>query len=393
MRNEKKKNHPSLNKLCYFKAGNVVDELRNSLSTSKEITGGPDYYVYSTTTTLNNKTKILYLSFGETKTSISANNRLARTIKTTKIRKYTGFHILELIALILKFKPTHILCVKRSWLHLIYIVSRFVGASFTISVHTDISPKNKINKVIMNHLFKRADSVVCHGPFLRAQTLRITSNTSKIIEYNASCKDLVALNQPLPVVADNIKNKKVISFVGRVEIRKGVHDLYEACKDLLTKNEGLVLCFAGKGPECERLANRAHRDGLIYKVIVLNQLSRAQIANLFKKTWLAVTPTKSQFPEGRCMAAMEALSMNIPVIAPNFGPFPYLVKNEVNGFLYRPDSVNELKNKIIMALEPETHNKLVQGTQNDSETLMKTNLSYGEAVLNVLHHQHSALQK
>jgi glycosyltransferase involved in cell wall biosynthesis len=51
------------------------------------------------------------------------------------------------------------------------------------------------------------------------------------------------------------------------------------------------------------------------------------------------------------MAAMEGLVMGLPVVAPNYGPFPYLVENLVNGILYEPDSVESLKDSILMCLE------------------------------------------
>ena len=322
-----KEGDTTFSKLCYFKSGNVVNELLNTLSTSKEITGGPNYYIYSTKNTLSDKAKILYLSFGEGSISKSAGNCTAKTIKATKFHKYSGLHVLKLAVQILRFKPNHVICAKRRWLHIIYLVSKIVGASFTISVHTDISAKNKFDNAVIYHLLKLSDSVICHGPYLRSQVNRITHNDSKIIEYNASCKDLIGLSSSLPVNADKIRNKKIIAFVGRVETRKGVHDLYEACKKLLRDNDDLVLCFAGGGQECAALIERSRADGFDKQVIVLNQLNRAQIANLLRQS--PVTPTKSNFPEGRCMAAMEALAMGVPVIVPDFGPFPFLVKNGV----------------------------------------------------------------
>ena len=51
------------------------------------------------------------------------------------------------------------------------------------------------------------------------------------------------------------------------------------------------------------------------------------------------------------MSVMEGLVMGLPVIAPNFGPFPYLVKDRVNGLLYVPDSVEQLGRTIDLLLD------------------------------------------
>ena len=62
---------------------------------------------------------------------------------------------------------------------------------------------------------------------------------------------------------------------------------------------------------------------------------------------MVVTPTQSQFPEGRCMATMEGLVMGVPVIAPNFGPFPFLVKHGENGLLFEPDSSHDIQDEFV----------------------------------------------
>jgi glycosyltransferase involved in cell wall biosynthesis len=42
------------------------------------------------------------------------------------------------------------------------------------------------------------------------------------------------------------------------------------------------------------------------------------------------------------MAALEALALGVPVIAPNFGAFPYAIKDGFNGLLFEPGSVDAL---------------------------------------------------
>ena len=64
-----------------------------------------------------------------------------------------------------------------------------------------------------------------------------------------------------------------------------------------------------------------------------------------------------------------------------------------NGFLFQPDSVKELKNKITAALETSTHKKLTQGAQKESKALLNTSLSYGEAAINALYRKNNARKK
>jgi glycosyltransferase involved in cell wall biosynthesis len=84
-----------------------------------------------------------------------------------------------------------------------------------------------------------------------------------------------------------------------------------------------------------------------------------------------VTPTQAIFPEGRCMSAMESLLVGTPVIAPDFGAFPYLVKHETNGLLYQPDSVSALTQAMAaIASDPDLMARLRIGAKQSGETLM-----------------------
>ena len=68
-----KPNHLKYNKhrICYVKSGDVVSELSHVLSQSDTISGGPNYYVYSTKTLLEKKFNLLYLSLGQSKKFLS----------------------------------------------------------------------------------------------------------------------------------------------------------------------------------------------------------------------------------------------------------------------------------------------------------------------------------
>jgi glycosyltransferase involved in cell wall biosynthesis len=81
------------------------------------------------------------------------------------------------------------------------------------------------------------------------------------------------------------------------------------------------------------------------------------------------------------MSAMEGLVMGIPVIAPRFGPFPYLVEDGINGFLYETDSIEDMKKKINNTFEDkDVYKKLRHGAQITSKKLRHPLLTFGEAV-------------
>src|SRR5207245_2045471 len=85
---------------------------------------------------------------------------------------------------------------------------------------------------------------------------------------------------------------------------------------------------------------------------------------------VVVTPTQTVFAEGRCMSAVEALYCGTPVIAPDFGPFPFLVKHGQNGLLYQPDSIPDLRAKLEQLWsDNEGYQKMAAGARQTADEL------------------------
>jgi len=373
-------------RICYIKSGDVVNELSYVLAQSNEISGGPNYYVYSTKTLLEKEFNLLYLSLGQSKKSLSGISCQAKSIKKKQLKNkiLTFFFslpsLLQLYREICRFRPHHIICVKRPLLLVAYLAAKKIDACLTVSVHTDMHVKNLLNNFLETFVLFKTDSVICHGPYLKNQVIETIGTTTKVVEYNASCKDIVSLKRQQSNLLGILKNRMPITFIGRMEKTKGVYDLYEACRPLLKQDHRFVLCYAGAGSECTGIAKCAQKDNLAGQVIVFDKLEREYVAELLRYTWVAVMPTRKEFPEGRCMAAMEALAMGVPVIVPDFGPFPFLVEDEINGLLYKPNSVEYLREKLFYVKEPIIRKKLSLGASKRAHTFSETDLSYGEAV-------------
>jgi len=371
-------------KICYYKDGDVVREFENAMSAKEVITGGPDYFVYSTKYHVNPQDRIFYLSHSSKLKVTSGDNCRAKTLKASKHRRIFWLHIVKLIVEILKFRPHHLVFTKRRYLHIFFLVTKMINAKFTISVHSELYEKRKLDNLLIHHALKIADSVICHGPYLKQQAVKIIGNDKNIFEYNASCQDMVNLDSPNIAQEDLINDKQIILFAGRMIVNKGVYDLYEACRPLLFNNADLVLCFAGGGPECNSMRLRCRLDKLEKQIFVFGELNRSQIAHLLRKAWVAVTPSRRVFPEGFCKSTIEAIAMGVPVIGPDCGPFPFIIQNNRNGFLFSPDSINDLQTKLSSILKSDVHDRLKSSTLQSSSSFLKSNLLYGEAFVKAI---------
>lgn len=372
-------------RLCYIKNGDVVGELKSIELQRESINGGPNYYVYSTANIYPDKINILYLSLATKERTYTKKNCRAITFKYPIKKKGFLKHIKTIIPLcriifeVFKWNPNHIICAAMPWSFVIYIVSKMINANLIVSVHTDLESKRLIVRMCMRFLLTKTDYIICHGPFLFNQVKRITKDGKNIVEYNCSCEDIIRFRGGHSRLFEKLRGRKVFTFVGRMEILKGVIDLYKAFLPLLRRQSHLLLCFVGSGSECAGIKRLAIEDGISDQVELFGKLEREQVAEVLRATWAAVMPTRKELSEGRCMAAMEALAMGVPVIVPDFGTFRYLVQHQKTGLLFEPDSIHSLRIQIEKILEPCIRKRLVD-TIKKEKLFSSTNCSYSEAV-------------
>lgn len=127
--------------------------------------------------------------------------------------------------------------------------------------------------------------------------------------------------------------RAVVGFVGRLSPEKQVADL-RAVHDI----PGVRLVIVGDGPsraELERLLPRAHFTGF---------LSGVQLARAVASFDVFAHPGES---ETFCQAVQEALASGVPVVATGAGGPLDLVTNSVDGWLYRPGDLKDLRERVV----------------------------------------------
>ena len=171
----------------------------------------------------------------------------------------------------------------------------------------------------------------------------------KLIKFGLPYKDIlskkIANEQYLTSLFPN-NNTCTILYVGRIEEKKGVFDLIEACREPLLEDNHLNLMYIGNGSCMNRLKRKIKDYGISEKVSFCGQLPHETVLQVMRHCDILVIPTRLSLGEGRCKSAIEGLALGIPIIVPNYGAFRYLVKNNRNGMFYEPDNTNDLKRKI-----------------------------------------------
>ncbi len=153
-----------------------------------------------------------------------------------------------------------------------------------------------------------------------------------------------SLKIPLGVSIDGKKPKKEyetidILYAGSLVNHKGVHILIEAFKNI--KNENIKLHILGKGSEESNLKEMAKDDK---RILFHGFVKGKELLNFHENANIIVVP--SVCFDNSPMVIYESLMNGTPVIGSKIGGIPELIEEGVNGFLFEPGNVDELKNKL-----------------------------------------------
>ncbi|RLI21076.1 hypothetical protein DRO54_04675 [Candidatus Bathyarchaeota archaeon] len=107
--------------------------------------------------------------------------------------------------------------------------------------------------------------------------------------------------------------KKVFDgvFVGRVSLEKGIYDLVDAWRIIVSKWKRARLAIVGEGPELENLKTRIRSYGLEGNIVVFGGLSDREMYRILCKSKVFIFPSRF---EGWGLAVSEALACGLPVV-------------------------------------------------------------------------------
>src|SRR3989344_4090386 len=123
-----------------------------------------------------------------------------------------------------------------------------------------------------------------------------------------------------------------ILLVGRLHSQKNIISLINAVKILKMEIPDIKLILAGDGPLKEKIKKTIKKDKLQNNISVLGQVLGNDLIKLYKSSSIFVLPS---IYDGPSLAILEAWAAKIPVIASDTGDSRYLVKNGVNGYLFK----------------------------------------------------------
>ena len=377
-------------RVIYLKGGRAIEEARRLFPRVGDLPdGGPDKFLLAVL--FYARAGVFRLtSFGpRTERALLDGHEVfeygARSTSSSQLQRRWSFACAAIGFVVdtLRFRPRRVLCGADGPFALFaWVAARLAGAQFVFLAHNAIALPTMSKAYLWANRFicQHADWVVAHGPFVRDEAIGLGAAPAQVMEFNnALDPEHAALVNGLPAKVE-LAVEATILYVGRIEEDKGVVDLLEAFRQLPLAS-GARLRFVGSGSANATLRQLVQQYELQARVEVLGPVEFDAVFAHMKQATVVVTPSQSRFPEGFCKSAMEAFYVGTPVVAPDYGPFPYMVKHEENGLLYQPDNVVALAQALKRCVaDAGLRHQLEEGARRWGQIFMHPKTTFAKAI-------------
>ena len=204
---------------------------------------------------------------------------------------------------------------------------------------------------VVQFVIRRVNGVTAISKFLREIAIKGGLKEVNVV-YNIITPPVEEVELP--------KDRKIISFAGRLDPKKGVHILIEAFREVIKVVQSrLIIIGDTNNKYSEELKERVKKLDLDDDVIFMGKLRNEQVLGVFKNSDLVVVP--SIWPEFLGRTVLEAQYVGTPVVASNIGGIPEIE----DVFLVNPNDKDALGDGIKKVLSSGKNNKLKRGFKED----------------------------
>lgn len=173
-------------------------------------------------------------------------------------------------------------------------------------------------------IYQHLDAVICCSHFLQEKM-----DTNPLL----AGKTIVLHNFVEKKQRTDTEKKDYVLYFGRFSKEKGVHSLVKVCKEL----PDIPFIFAGAGPLEKEIEG-------VHNIQNAGFLHREKLEKLIREARFSVYP--SEWYENCPFSIMESQMYGTPVLGSDIGGIPELIQSGVNGELFIPGNIQEIKKSI-----------------------------------------------
>ena len=218
----------------------------------------------------------------------------------------------------------------------------------------------------IHKVFRKIDCIISPSEF----------NKNQLVNGKLKYNEIVALHN---FVNESERNEYVLGdyafYLGRLSKEKGILNLIEAIGDI----PNAKLLIAGDGPERERIEAYISEHKLDGRITLLGYQNQDSIHKYITNSRFVVIPSICN--ENCPYSVLEAMEIGKPIVASRIGGIPELIADGENGYLYKADDINELKEKLTLLLDDdEKVNSFAQKSRELYESYYSPDSYYNELI-------------
>ncbi|MEA3355712.1 MAG: glycosyltransferase [Patescibacteria group bacterium] len=170
-----------------------------------------------------------------------------------------------------------------------------------------------------------------------------------------------------------IKQPKLIIFVGRLDLDKNLKLLLEAFVPISQHNPDTCLVYIGEGRQKEKLKKMAYKLKINNSVYFLGKIDNQQkaLSHLYNTATIFANPSVI---ENQSVAFIEALAAGLPIVASNLPTLESFIKSNTNGLLFEPNNPTALATCLQILLSSQKLRKRI--SNNNLKLAKQFNISH-----------------
>jgi len=251
-----------------------------------------------------------------------------------------------------------------------FVAARWAGIPVVATLHGWIRNdlKQKVFAVVDRWVIKRYDALIAVSEEMKNKIVRDGADPAMIhVLYNSILIDRYRRNGCrgyLSEVAGRPTSKPIVGTVGRLSPEKGHKDFIAAVAIVVRKGYKGSFFIVGDGPEMPHLREMIASHGLESRVFLTGYLRDP--VRVYEDLDLMVLPS---YTEGLPNVVLEAMAMEVPVIATRVGGTPEVIEDGENGILVPPGSPEDIARAMEEFLKkPDRYFAMVQSGKRTVET-------------------------
>jgi spore coat protein SA len=244
--------------------------------------------------------------------------------------------------------PTTIIQIENRPAYVELIKRKIPESKIWLSLHSVTFLQSKtVDRKLLTKTLQLADRIIVNSQFIKEYVSGIVSQVEQkiIVNHLGVNPDLFISRYDSEMtklrekdfLQLKLEGKKIILFVGRLQKKKGVHQLLKAVSLLEKRFNNFVLLVVGSHTYGKNIKTKyiryLRRLAKPYSAIILHvpYVSADKIQRYYRLADVVAVPSTG--PEAFGLVNLEAMATEVPVVATNIGGIPEIIRNRENGLL------------------------------------------------------------